>query len=355
VHILGRLESRVRAAQGTATITRVQDLVEVGARWEELERLLSRIEKKGERSLSFDEIERMGALYRQAAAQLADARERKHDVQRMRYLDALIRRAHFVIYAPPKRGLIPLLRLAAGGFARAYRETLGFQLIALALFFGGAIIGYVATMNHVEVAYPILKIMFPPDLVQELVESPEKRAAYITSGRAFGTGMRSAFTAMLAANNARVGLVAFAVGIAAGVPTAILVVFNGAVLGSFAALFDRPAGLNLNFWAWVLPHGIPEALALTICGAAGILVGSAFIDPKGRPRRESLVDAGRSAALLIGMALFLFVYAASIEGYFRQETLGIVPRFILAAFNLVVLVLYLARAGTALEDEPRRR
>jgi uncharacterized membrane protein SpoIIM required for sporulation len=197
--------------------------------------------------------------------------------------------------------------------------------------------------------------MFPSDMVQELIESEEKRRAYITAGRAFGTGMRSAFAAMLAANNARVGLVSFSVGIAAGIPTILLMLMNGAVLGSFAALFERTGGLNLDFWGWVLPHAVPEVLALSICGAAGLLLGFALLDPKGRPRRESLVEAGRKAALLIGLALFLFVYAAVIEGGFRQYSIGVLPRFLLAIFNLVVLSAYLYRGAVALRGAPKSR
>lgn len=311
---------------------------------DELEALLRRLEKKGERALSFEEVERLGALYRGAAAQLARERERKLDPARTRYLDALVRRAHFAIYAPPKRGLRPLWQLITGGFARTFRETLPLQLIAFVLFLLGAVTGYVATGTAVEVAYPILSIMFPAELVQGLIESEDVRTTYITAGQGMGLGMRSAFSAALAANNTRVALASFATGIAAGIPTVLIQILNGAVLGSMAALFDKN-GVNLDFWAWVLPHGIPEVLALCIAAAAGLLIGRALIDPGGRPRREALVAAGRSAAKLIGMAMILLFYAALIEGYFRQFSLGIAPRFLLAALNFSALGLYLAYAG----------
>lgn len=310
----------------------------------ELEALLLRLEKKGEKGLSFAEVERLGALYRGAAAQLARERARGIDPARTRYLDALVRRAHFAIYAPPKRGLRPLWTLITGGFAAAYRETWRLQALAAALFAVGAIAGYFATLRRLEVAYPIMSLMFPAEVVQGLIESEETRTAYITAGQAMGFGARSAFAAALAANNARVALVSFAVGIAAAVPTVLIQILNGAVLGSMAALFDR-RGFNVEFWAWVLPHAIPEVLALCVCAAAGILIGRALIDPRGRPRREALVAAGRVAAVLIGFALFLLLYAATIEGYFRQFAIGLGPRFALAALNATLLALYLRYAG----------
>lgn len=310
----------------------------------ELETLLARLEKGGEKSLSFAEVERLGSLYRGAASQLARARERKLDPARTKYLEALVRRAHFAIYAPPKRGLRPLWALITGGFAATFRQTLRLQLLAFALFAAGAIAGYAGTAHKLEIAYPILSLMFPAEMVQGLIESEELRTAYITAGQAMGFGTRSAFAAALAANNARVALVGFSLGIAAAIPTVLIQILNGAVLGSMAALFDR-RGVNLDFWAWVLPHGIPEVLALCVAAAGGILVGRALIDPRGRPRREALAEAGAIAAKLIGFALLLLLYAALIEGYFRQFAIGVAPRFALAAFNALALSAYLYYAG----------
>jgi uncharacterized membrane protein SpoIIM required for sporulation len=314
--------------------------------WRALEALMARLEKGGERALRFEDVERFGSLYRHAAAQLAASREREHDPQRMRYLESLVKRAHFLLYQPPKRGLSPLFQMIIGGFARAYRETMLLELIGIVLFVGGAVIAYVATLGHVEVAYPMLGMMFDAQMVQGLIESDEVRHAYITAGQATGLGARSAFAMALAANNARVGMASFAFGIAAGVPTVLMTIMNGAIMGSLAALFDR-RGVDLDFWAWVLPHGIPEVLALTICCAAGLAVGRALVDPRGRPRSEALVEAGRKAAVLIGFALLLLLYAASIEGYFRQFNVGIVPRLLLAAFNATMLIGYLCFAGRA--------
>ncbi len=315
-----------------------------GQTYEELEQLLARLEKSGEKSLKFAELERLGALYRAAVSELSRARDAKIDPRRTRYLDALVRRAHFAIYAPPKRGLRPLWSLFGGGFARAVRETKTLQLLAFFLFAAGSIAGYLATSQHHELAYAFLSLMFPAELVQALIESETARAQYITTGQASGAVARSGFALALAANNTRVALVSFSVGIAAGVPTILIQILNGGVLGSMAALFDQD-GLNLAFWAWILPHGIPEVLALCVSAAGGLLLGRALIDPQGRPRREALVRAGAVAAKLIGFAFVLLLYAAVIEGYFRQFDIGVGPRFLLAAFNAGLLSLYLAYAG----------
>lgn len=314
--------------------------------WSELEALLDKLQRKGERRLSLDELDRIGALYRRAAARLAEARRVKFDRARQSYLDDLVRRAHFAIYQPPKRGLRPLWNLMMGGFAAAFRETLPLQAIAFSLFLLGAAMAYAATRTHVELAYPLMSLMFPAEVVQALIDSAEARHAYITSGQVLGLTGLSAFALALVANNTRVALMSFALGIAGGVPTVVVTLMNGALLGSMAALYDRH-GVDASFWAWVLPHGIPEVLALSIAAAGGLLLGRAVIAPGERPRREVLVRAGRKASVLLGLAILLLFYAGVIEGYFRQFQMGNAPRYLLAAFNLVMLTAYLAWAGRA--------
>jgi uncharacterized membrane protein SpoIIM required for sporulation len=162
------------------------------------------------------------------------------------------------------------------------------------------------------------------------------------------TGL-SAFALALVANNTRVAMMSFALGIAGGVPTVIVTLMNGALLGSMAALYDRQ-GVDLDFWAWVLPHGVPEVLALCVAAAGGLMLGRAVIAPGDRPRREVLVREGRRAAVLLGFALLLLGYAGVIEGYFRQFPFGNSPRLLLAAFNFVVLTAYLSVAGRGTES-----
>lgn len=329
------------------------------AAWQELEALLDELDRGGERRLSLDELDRLGQLYRRAAARLAEARRQGFDKARRRYLDDLVRRAHFRIYQPPKRGLSPLIGLVMGGFAVTFRQTLRLQGVAFALFLLGALMAYAGTQAHVELAYPLMSLMFPAEVVQGLIESESIRREYITTGRVYGLTGLSAFALALVANNTRVGLASFGLGIFGGVPTILIMVVNGALLGSMAGLYDRH-GFDIQFWAWLLPHGIPEVLALTICAAGGLLLGRALIEPGPRPRREALVAAGRRAAVLLGLAILLLVYAGVIEGYFRQLSIGNGPRFALALFNLVILAAYLTLAGRraeggALGSAPRRR
>src|SRR5437667_34005 len=76
-------------------------------------------------------------------------------------------------------------------------------------------------------------------------------------------------------------------GALAGIPTAILQLYNGVMIGALSAVFFRDP-LPIGYLAWILPHGVPELLALSLCAAAGLQLGAAVAAP-GR--------GGRGAAL----------------------------------------------------------
>lgn len=65
-------------------------------------------------------------------------------------------------------------------------------------------------------------------------------------------GIKSVFSASLFVHNTGIGFLAFATGILAGIPTIILVLYNGITLGAFAWIFSRDAAWPI-FWAWLLP------------------------------------------------------------------------------------------------------
>jgi uncharacterized membrane protein SpoIIM required for sporulation len=72
------------------------------------------------------------------------------------------------------------------------------------------------------------------------------------------------------------------------------------------------------FWAWILPHGIPELTAICIAGAAGFIVARGLAAPRGLPRRVAVRKEAISAVRLLLGTLALFVLAGLIEGSISQ-------------------------------------
>jgi uncharacterized membrane protein SpoIIM required for sporulation len=145
-----------------------------------------------------------------------------------------------------------------------------------------------------------------------------------------GGGVKFFFASFLFSHNLKLGLLAMALGVLAAVPTAMLLVYNGMVLGAFVAV-HHAEGLDLEVWAWILPHGITELSAIVLCGGIGLLLGQAVVSPGELTRAESLRRAGREAgATCMGVAAMLCL-AAVVESYLRQSHLSTAARLAFAA------------------------
>jgi uncharacterized membrane protein SpoIIM required for sporulation len=145
-------------------------------------------------------------------------------------------------------------------------------------------------------------------------------------------------------------MLCFALGFAAGVPVVLLLFYNGLILGAMAALYSG-RGLGLEFWAWILPHGVTELLAVCLCGMTGLVFGMAVVFPGERSRLDNLARRGREAALaVVGAVLMLFV-AAGIEGLFRQLVHDTTVRWSVAMATLAFWIWYFGFVGRRATDD----
>ncbi|MCG8590277.1 MAG: stage II sporulation protein M [Proteobacteria bacterium] len=300
----------------------------------EFEALLDRSEKLRVRGLGFDELRQLARLYRRHSAELARLRDRGGDPDAIRHQNALCVRAYALLYAPAGR------RPRADGFG--YREALRRSGWAVALAFtllglGGLVGGGLAARDPAALyAFMPVQLGYEPEFVERLWSSPEERQAFLA--REETPASRNAlFGSWLFTHNTRVGLLSFATGMLAAVPTVLLQLYNGIVLGAFAAIFVRDPR-PVEFWAWILPHGVPELTAICLCCAAGLVLGAAVVAPGRRTRRAALREAGTQALLLFATSVPLFFCAALVESFVRESTLGTATRLAVAAGGAVTLL-----------------
>src|SRR5579884_2566768 len=93
--------------------------------WKRLEHLLDQVQKEGLRSLTRSELQELGLLYRQAAADLSALREDPTGKSYARFLNLLLSRAHNTIYAGEKssaRGIIHYYRYT---YPQIFRNNFG--------------------------------------------------------------------------------------------------------------------------------------------------------------------------------------------------------------------------------------
>ena len=318
-----------------------------------LEAQLDEAERAGER-LSFEDVRGLAHLYRLASAQLAVLRSRGSDPEALRYLNALCVRAYTHLQVAPPRREAQVGRFYFARFPATLAATAWLQgLVAIVLLAGALTGATIVAQNPANIYAAIPSAMYPADDLERLVSSATDREKFLAR-TPLAFGLKSVFSANLFVHNTGIGFLSFATGILAGVPTIILVLYNGITIGAFAWIFSRDAAWPI-FWAWLLPHAVPELLAITLCSTAGLLIGKAVLAPGRRGISDALREAATPALELVSASVPLFIVAAAIESFLRQSSLSTAARFVAAAIAVASIVTYvwyvhrLAARGSALD------
>ena len=321
------------------------------ADWEALEGLLNRAGSGGLESLSSQELYRLPALYRAALSSLSVARAISLDKNVVAYLESLCSRAYIALYGPRggvKQGLWQTITdFYRQRFPQLVRSMGWGLLLSILLMFLGTVSGFVLTLQDNERYHSFVPVEMagdrtPSSTREELME-PLKAGGLADE--------LAVFASSLFAHNTRIGLLCFAVGVAFGVPVALLVFYNGLILGAMAAIYHQQ-GLSLPFWAWILPHGVTELLAICICAAAGLALGHSLVFPGRYTRLENLARRGREAASVAVGAASLFLLAALLEGFFRQIVHDETLRLTVALLTTVGWAAYFTLGGRGAETDP---
>ncbi len=310
--------------------------------WRRLEELLEKVRMGGLAKLDTSELLSLPILYRAALSSLSVARSISLDQNVVRYLEALAGRAYLLVYGGRTNALAAIgqfLRYTLPGAVRAAGGYIALSAFVLAL---GVIVGYVLTLGNVDWYYSFVSDRMAGGRGPG-AETETLRAALFHDGRNTEEQL-SAFASFLFSNNARIGMLAFALGFAFGAPTIILLLVNGLTLGSFAALYAG-RGLAYDFWGWILIHGATELTAIVLCGAGGLMLGAAVIFPGEHSRLVNLGHAGRRAAVIVIGAVLMFFVAALLEGFGRQLILDTPTRYLIAATTVLGWLWYALRVG----------
>lgn len=316
------------------------------ATWRELEEVIAAADKRGLRNLGADQLARLPHLYRAALSSLSVARSISLDRAVTEYLESLIGRAYFVVYGTRQH----LRRELAVFFRRtlpaSVRRAKWHILAAAVVMAAAAIAAFQLTSNDMDYYYA-----FAGDMAQGRTPAAStaelRETLYHTESVA---GALSTFATWLFQHNAQIGILSFATGFVAGLPTLILLFYNGLVLGAFAALFHA-RGLAVDLWGWMLPHGVTELTAVILCGAGGLMIGQALVFPGARTRMDGLREQGRAAAVLvIGAVLMLFI-AGLIEGVFRQTVTSVPIRYSVAGATAAWWIYYYGFVGRPTREE----
>jgi len=320
--------------------------------WNELERLLNRLENEPGFQPDLAQLRRLHYLYERTSSDLAKIATFSAEPETRRFLENLVARAYGEIHETRRRAhrLRPVEWFMVT-FPRTFRRHARAFWLTLMITLAGTALGSFALMFDPDAKASVLPRMFANHL-----GDPAKRVAEEEKGAGSDRlrGEKARFSAQLMRNNIQVSINAMAFGLTYGIGTIIVLFYNGIILGLICTDYIV-AGQGKFLAAWLLPHGSIEIPAILIAGQAGMVLASALIGRGSRASmRQRLRDAAPDLATLIGGVAVMLVWAGFVEAFLSQYHEPVIPYSIKIAFGLIelgVLWAFLARAGLKLTKE----
>lgn len=308
--------------------------------WRELERLVERAERGGLADESAERIARVPMLYRAVVSSLSVARASVLDKGLLEYLETLASRAYLVVYAPKRTLAETLLPFVGSGFPTAVRSIARHVAVSAALLVLGAAIAYAMVTADMDQYYLFV------DVGMAQGRDPTASTESLRDTLFHDDGERGllAFATFLFTHNSSVAILTFGLGFVFGLPVVLLLFYNGMLLGAMTALFvDR--GLGIEWWSWILPHGVTELLAIVLCGAAGLTVGEQLVFAGRTSRLHALADVGRRMGGVVAGSVAMLLLAGFVEGVFRQVVHDLGVRYAMAGVFALAWATYFGMAG----------
>jgi uncharacterized membrane protein SpoIIM required for sporulation len=323
-------------------------------RWIAFGARLAEVQRRGLRSLGEDGVREFVSEYRALSVDLARLRTaaRGQPSEELFYLGRLVAGAHNILYHDRRSDARDVLRFLAIDVPAEIRRSYVPIGLAAALLFVPATIAFTAVVRDPSVAR-----VFIPTSMHDRADEGVKRARQGTGYIPDPQVLRPVMASVIIANNVQVTFAAFALGVTAGLGTALLLLLNGVSLGGVVGLYASK-GIATLLLAFVAPHGVLELSAICIAAGGGFLLAAALLVPGPRTRRRALAENGRRAIRLIAGSTLLLIVAGSLEGLVSPiPNWALSAKLTVSAATLVLLAAYVsagARAKPVLDEQRRR-
>ncbi|MDX2475112.1 MAG: stage II sporulation protein M [Candidatus Krumholzibacteria bacterium] len=310
--------------------------------WQELERLIDVAEKKGLDRMEARDVSRLPVYYRAALSSLSVARAISLDANLLHYLENLSNRAFIRVYGVRHHLGEAFLVFLTRRFPQEVRKFRWLIALSAVFFLLGMSVGFVRVYQDPDNFYNMVDVSYSQG--RNPAATTEELRGFLFEEESTVMGALTHFTSFLFTHNAQIGILSFALGFAVGLPVFYLMFVNGQILGAFAALYHQH-GLSVEFWGWILPHGVTEIGAIVLCGGAGLVLARALVFPKAVSRLQNLAAEGKRAGIMVLGCVMMLAIAALIEGFFRQMVNDTGVRYAVMSVTIVLWVWFFTRAG----------
>jgi uncharacterized membrane protein SpoIIM required for sporulation len=306
-------------------------LVRNSATWARLAELTTKA-RRSARKCSAAELGELMALYERSSAHLSYAQTHLGNPALVSRLTVLVADAGSVIHGTRPRSIRRL-----GEFF-----TLTFPA---ALWYSRRAIVISAALLLVPAFAMGLWISQTPEALN-LTLDPALQDAYLNEDfeNYYSEQPSQQFAAQVFTNNARIGLMAFALGIFLCAPTVAVLVFNGLNIGVAGGLFAYYGQLD-KFFGLILPHGLLELSAIAVAGGAGLRLGWSVISPGDRSRSQSVAEEGQRSVVVAGGLVLVFLAAGLIEGFVTGKPWPTEIRVGIGVVAQAIFVFYIVYVG----------
>ena len=272
-------------------------------KWREYEYLMTMVE-----SQSPDEL---ADMYNDLTADLAFAQTHYPNSRITLYLNNLTLQLHTSIYGNKREKWSRISRFWTHEVPLAVWDARKELLLSLTVFLLFIAIGVVSSLNDYDFPRLILGDGYV-DMTIDNIRNGDPAAVYQ------GGGNTESFL-MIAFNNIRVSLMAFALGVLTSLGSVYYLMMNGVMVGAFTTMFYNEGVLGEAMLAIML-HGTLELSTIVIEGGAGIVMGNGWLFPGTYSRMQSFRRAAKRGLKIVVGTLPVVIAAAVVEGYFTRYT-----------------------------------
>jgi uncharacterized membrane protein SpoIIM required for sporulation len=313
------------------------------ADWSRLEAILDRVERKSPKALDDDDLFALPVLYRATLSSLSVARATSLDRGMIDYLEGLSLRAYLYIYGIERGIGTRIAQFFLVDWPAAIRSIWIETLVAFALLAAGTAAGFLLVQSDPS----WFNALMPGDMGDGRGPDASAKALKDVIYSKEGNNFLGPFAAQLFTHNSQVSLMCFALGFAFGIPTMMLVIYNGAMIGALMQVYVAK-GLGIELSAWLSIHGTTELFAIILSAAAGMRIGTAIAFPGAKSRMSAARAAGQTGATAMVGVVIMLAIAGLLEGFARQLVDTETFRFAIGGTMMVIWLsyFYLLRLAT---------
>jgi uncharacterized membrane protein SpoIIM required for sporulation len=304
--------------------------------WERLEDLLTQVERGGMRRLNREQLQSVGRLYRSVSADLSRARALNLGSDILIYLNNLVVKGHNQVYQSKKNRWLDFFNFFYATFPRLVRENILYIITAMLVAVLPAFACYDFTQKDIN--FGRMEVFAGHPLVSEQMwELIERRQMWTDEVQ----DASPVFASLISTNNIRVCIMAFALGVTAGLGTLFILFFNGMSIGTVCGVCAH-YGMLPNILLFMVGHGSLELPAIFISGGAGLLIGRGMLFPGEYKRADAIRLCSKSAFGLAMGCVPLLLVAGCIESFISPRTdLGGNTKVLVGIAAFICLLLYL--------------